>query len=103
MKKTVKNILNEKLILLNIKNNEFYKNILKGLTQNNNIKVSIKIYAYYILYKKKKKNLFSSKKHKICLYTGRRAGLFKNFSFSRIKLKDLIKNNKYPNIKKHNW
>ena len=58
MKKTVKNILNEKLILLNIKNNEFYKNILKGLTQNNNIKVSIKIYAYYILYKKKKEKLF---------------------------------------------
>ncbi len=102
MNKIIKNILKEKLIINNIKKVEILKKILKGIKQNNNIQNKIKIYINHFCIKQSKRNFFSSKKHKICLYTGRRGGLFKGISFSRIKVKNLIINNKFTNFKKHN-
>lgn len=103
MNKIIKNILKEKLILINLKKNEIFLKILTGVKQNNNIVNKIKIYANHIITKKKKINFFSTKKHKICFYTGRRSGLFKNINYSRIKIKSLIIKNKFTNTKKHNW
>lgn len=103
MNKIVKDILKEKLVLTNIKSREVFLKILKGIKQNNNTQNKVKVYINHLCTKQNKRNFFSSKKHKICLYTGRRSGLFKNTSFSRIKIKNLILNNKLTNVKKHNW
>lgn len=103
MDKNVYNILKEKLILINLEKREFYRKILKSISQNNNVKGGIRVYANYVLIKKDKKSCFLSRKHKICLFTGRRGGLFKHSNFSRIKFKNLILNNKYTNFKKNNW
>lgn len=103
MDKNICNILKEKLIIANLEKKEFFRKILKSISQNNNISNKLKIYANYILMKKNKKNCLISRRHKICLFTGRRGGLFKNTNFSRIKFKNLILNNKYTNVKKNNW
>lgn len=95
--------MKEKLIIINLKKKEFFRKILKSIGQNNNITNITRVYTNFIYMKKNKKSCFISKKHKICLYTGRRGGLFKNTSFSRIKFKNLILNNKFTNIKKYNW
>lgn len=94
--------MKEKLIILNLKKGEFFQKILKSVSQNNNIPNITKVYTNFIYMKKNRKNRFISRKHKICLYTGRRGGLFKNSSFSRIKFKNLVLNNKFTNIKKNN-
>lgn len=103
MDKNICNIMKEKLKVIALKKKEVFQKILKSISQNNNITVATKIYANYIYMKKNRKNCFISKKHKICLYTGRRGGLFKNTNFSRIKFKNLIINNKFTNVKKNNW
>ena len=103
MNKIIKDILKEILVINNIKNREVFTKILKGVKQNNNVQNNIKIYINHFCTKQNKRNFFTSKKHKICLYTGRRNGLFKDSNFSRIKIKNLIINNKFTNIKKHNW
>ena len=72
-------------------------------SQNNNITNNVKIYVNYIMAKTTTKNSIISKKHKVCLLTGKRSGVLKGFSFSRYKIKNLILNNKYTNIKKHNF
>ena len=87
--------------------NLFKKNvvvkIIKSVSQNNNINNNIKIYTNYIKSKKLQKNNIMSKKHKICLYTGKRSGILKNFSFSRYKVKNLILSNRFTNLKKNNF
>lgn len=95
--------MREKILRINLyRKNIFYK-ILKSVSQNNNITNNIKIYTNFIKVKHITKNTTQTKKHKICIYTGKRSGVLKGFSFSRYKVKDLILSNKYTNIKKHNW
>jgi hypothetical protein len=103
MNKNIRNILKEKIVRINLSREEINKKILKSISQNNNINNNIKIYTNYFLNKTTKKNHFLSKKHKICLYTGKRGGLFKGFNFSRYIIKSLILQNKYTNLKKNNW
>lgn len=103
MNQNIKKILKEKLIRLNNLKKELLVKILKSVLQNNNISVKKKIYANYILNKRTGlKNSTISRKNKICLYTARRHGMFKNHSFCRHKIKDLILSNKYTNIKNYN-
>jgi len=102
MDKNICNIMKEKLTIINLKKKEFTKKIIKSISQNNNIFAVTKVYANFIFMKKNKKSCFLSRKHKICLYTGRRGGLFKDTNFSRIKFKNLILTNKFANIKKNN-
>jgi len=102
MDKNICNIMKEKLTIINLKKKEFSKKIIKSISQNNNIFAVTKVYANFIFMKKNKKSCFLSRKHKICLYTGRRGGLFKDTNFSRIKFKNLILTNKFENIKKNN-
>jgi len=103
MNKNIKNILREKIININIyKKNIKYK-ITKSINQNNNIHNSIKIYTNYLFTKTKQKNTTLSKKHKICLFTGKRSGVLKGFYFSRYKIKNLILENKFTNLKKNNF
>jgi len=102
MNKNIKNIMREKVLRINLyRKNIFYK-ILKSVSQNNNITNNIKIYANFTKVKHITQNTKQTKKHKICIYTGKRSGVLKSFSFSRYKVKDLILSNKYTNIKKHN-
>ncbi len=103
MNKNIRNIIREKIIRINLSKKEIFKKILKSINQNNNIKNSIKIYTNFIINKENKKNFFLSKKHKICIYTGKRGGLLKGFSFSRYTIKKLILKNQLTNIKKNNW
>lgn len=103
MNQNIKKILKEKLIRINNLKRELLVKIVKSVLQNNNISIKKKIYANYILNKGTKlKNATISRKNKICLYTARRHGMFKNYSFCRHKIKDLILNNKYANIKNYN-
>ena len=102
MDKNICNIMKEKLKIINLKKKEFTRKIIKSISQNNNVFAVTKVYANFVFMKKNKKNCFLSRKHKICLYTGRRGGLFKDTNFSRIKLKNLILTNKFTNIKKNN-
>jgi len=80
-----------------------FNRILKSVSQNNNITNKLKIYANYNIDKGTKKNTMQTRKHKICLLTGKRSGVLHGFSFSRYKIKNLIINNRYTNLKKHNW
>jgi ribosomal protein S14 len=103
MNKNIKNIMHEKIIRINLAKKEIHLNLLKSLGQNNNLHNKIKNYSNYIINKKTKKNFFLSKKHKICLYTGKRSSILNKFNFSRYTIKSLILQNKYTNIKKNNW
>lgn len=103
MNKNIRNILREKITRINLSKKEIFRKILKSISQNNNINNNIKIYANYVLNKGKQKNFFLSKKHKICISTGKRSGLLKGFNISRYVLKDLIIKNRLTNIKKNNW
>ena len=103
MNKNIKNIMREKIIRIKLSKKNIFNKILKSISQNNNIKNKIKIYTNYIFDKNLKKHTMQTKKHKICFYTGKRAGVINGFSFSRYKIKNLILENKLTNIKKHNW
>lgn len=95
--------MKEKLIRLNNLKKELFTKILKSILQNNNIVIKKKLYVNYILNKKTNlKNTTISKKNKICLATARRHGMFKNFSFCRHKVKDLVLMNKFTNLKNFN-
>jgi len=101
--RNIKNILREKIISINLyKKNLNYK-IIKSINQNNNVFNNIKVYTNYILTKTKLKNTTLSRKHKICFYTGKRGGVIHGFNFSRYKIKNLILENKFTNIKKNNF
>ena len=94
MKSQINHILKEKVIRINLAEKDLLKKILKSVSQNNNIKNYLKIYINYITSKKRIKNNTISKKHKICLYTGKRSGVLKGFSFSRYTVKKMILANK---------
>jgi ribosomal protein S14 len=102
MKYSIKNIIKERIIRKNLANKDIFTKILKSISQNNNITNNIKIYTNYILKKKMIKNSVLSKKHKICLYTGKRSGILKGFNFSRYTLKKFILTNRLTNLKQHN-
>lgn len=103
MNRNIRNILKEKIIRINLSKREKFRKILKSISQNNNIKNNIKIYTQYVLSKTVKKNYFFSKKHKICIFTGKRSGILNGFNFSRYTIKELILKNRLTNIKKNNW
>lgn len=94
--------MKEKITRIKLSKKNIFKKILKSISQNNNIKNKIKIYANYIFDKKLKNHTMQTKKHKICFYTGKRSSVVNGFSFSRYKVKNLILENKLTNIKKHN-
>jgi ribosomal protein S14 len=77
--------------------------VLKSVSQNNNVKNSIKIYSNYIIKKRTYKGCLISRKHRVCLYTGKRSSILKGFNFSRYVVKKLILENKLTNFKQHNW
>jgi len=101
--KNIKNILKEKLVFINLNRLEVYRRILKSINQNNNSNNSVKIYSGFLLEKKLKRNFFLTKKHKICVLTGKRSGILNGCNFSRYMLKSLILKNRYTNLKKNNF
>jgi ribosomal protein S14 len=103
MDRNIKNILKEKITLINISKRELYIKIIKSISQNNNIVNATKMYAKYQLIKSTKRCFFVSRRHKICIFTGKRGGVLKGFSFSRYFLKRLILENRLTNLKRHNW
>jgi len=103
MQSNIKNIMRERITIINISQKEAFRKIIKSIYQNNNISNFIKIYANYQYNKSRSKNSFLSKKHKICLYTGKRSGVVSGFSFSRYTIKKLLLTNKLTNVKKNNW
>lgn len=103
MNKNIKNILKEKITTINIYMTNTKHKILKSINQNNNTYNKTKIYTNYLINKIKKKHTIISKKHKICFYTGKRSGVLNGFNFSRYKIKNLILENKFTNIKKNNF
>lgn len=103
MKYSIKNILKERIIRKNLVRRDIFTKILKSVNQNNNINNYIKIYSNYILNGKTYRNGILSRKHKICLYTGKRSSILNGFNFSRYTIKKFILNNKLTNFKQHNW
>lgn len=103
MNKNIKNIVREKIVLLNLSKGEILKKLLKSVQQNNNININIKLYVRYVLEKQVKKNSILTKKHKICLLTGKRSSILKGFNFSRYVSKDLILKGRFTNLKKNNF
>jgi len=102
MNSNIKNLLKEKIIRIKITKANIMQKILKSVSQNNNIKNKIKIYTNFINNKKQQNNTLSTRKHKICLITGKKSGVLKGFSFSRYMVKRLILNNRMTNFKKNN-
>ena len=103
MNKNIQNIIKEKITKTNLLKTELLFKIKKSITQNNNIRNPIKIYATLQTVKKNKKYTYQSRQHKICILTGKRSCVINNFSFSRYKIKNFILENKLTNIKKNNW
>ena len=95
--------MGEKITIINLFRKNIIFKIIKSISQNNNIKNNIKIYTNFLKCKSLKKNNSLSKRHKICLFTGKRSGVLKGFSFSRYRVKSLILENKFTNIKKNNF
>ena len=103
MVKNIRNIIKEKIKKTNLLKTELQFKIKKSILQNNNINTNIKIYSILQIIKKNKNLKKQSKQHKICIVTGKRSGVLKNFNLSRYKTKNMILNNKLTNIKKNNW
>lgn len=103
MNKNINNILKEKIKTINLKKKELFWKLLKSISHNNNITVNIKNYSRFNMIKIIKHKSTNSKKNKICLYTGKRKSIIKNFDLSRYKIKNLIIANKLTNFKKNNW
>ena len=95
--------MGEKITIINLFRKNIIFKIIKSISQNNNIKNNIKIYTNLLKCNSLKKNNSLSKRHKICLLTGKRSGVLKGFSFSRYMVKSLIRENKFTNIKKNNF
>ena len=102
MNKNIKRILFEKIKLLKLSEGEVFSKIIKSILQNNNISNSLRLYLRYHLTKSIRKKMFLSRKHKICILTGKRSSILNGFSFSRYNVKKLILKNKLTNFKKHN-
>ena len=102
MNKNTKNILKEKITRFNLQRGEIFLKILKSINQNNNISNITKIYSIHTIKNFMKHKLYSSRKHKTCLYTGQRSGVLKGFNFSRYQIKKFILTNKLTNLKKYN-
>lgn len=103
MTKNTRNIIKEKITRINLSKREMFNKILKSIGQNNNVNNNVKIYTNYIINKITKKNFCYSKKHKICIHTGKRSGILKGFNSSRYITKELILRNRFTNLKKNNW
>jgi ribosomal protein S14 len=103
MNKNIKNIMKEKITSINLFKKNIIMKIIKSVSQNNNINNNIKIYSNFLKSKNLKRNATISKKHKICLYTGKRSGILKSFDFSRYRVKNLVLENKFTNLKKNNF
>ncbi len=103
MNKNIKNILKQKIIINNLVKINTIKLITKSITQNNNIKNKLKIYNNYLVTKHLLHKHILSKKHKVCLLTGKHTPVIYRTSFSRYVIKNFILYNKFTNIKKHNW
>jgi ribosomal protein S14 len=103
MKYSIRNIIKERIIRKNLTKKDILYKIIKSISQNNNINNNIKIYLNYILKKKNSRNNILSRKHKVCLYTGKRSGILKGFNFSRYTVKRFILENKLTNLKQNNW
>lgn len=104
MNKNIKNIINNKILLLRILKKNININILKSIKQNNNINSNINTYSTMLLqHINVKKKIFKSKQHKVCMFTGKHGGVIKQFDLSRYKVKDLLIANKLTNVKKKNW
>ena len=103
MNKNTKNIMKEKMIRVTLFKKNIFHKILKSISQNNNVINKIKIYTTYNINKRMTKYTMQTKKHKVCLLTGKRSSILHGFNFSRFKLKGLIIGNKFTNLKKQNW
>lgn len=103
MNKNIRNTMKEKIKMIRFFKKNIIIKIIKSVSQNNNINNNIKIYTNFLQIKNLKRNMATSKKHKICLYTGKRSGILKGLTFSRYKVKNLISENKFTNLKKNNF
>ena len=103
MNKNISNIIKEKTIRIYLTNQEFLYKFSKSINQNNNIINKIKLYNN-LNYSKNTTNIKSlTRKHKICIYTGKYSSVLKGFNSSRYQIKKFILSNKLTNIKKNNW
>ena len=103
MNKNITKIVKEKLTRIHLTNQEFSWKFSKSINQKNNIHNKIKLYNNFTYIKKLNCKLFSSRKHKICIYTGKYSSILNGFNLSRYQLKKFILNNKLTNLKKNNW
>lgn len=103
MNKNIQNILTEKITLHKISKSGIYSNILKSIKQNNNINNSVALYCTMQHQKILKKKPKMSSAHKVCFYTGKMGGVYKNINLSRHTLKKLIIGGVFTNVKKSNW
>lgn len=103
MNRNIKNITEEKIIILNLKKREIFWKLLKSISQNNNIKINLKNYSRFNLIKLARHKFKLSTKNNVCLVTGKRKSTIPGFELSRFKIKDLITSNKLANFKKNNW
>lgn len=99
----MRGIIGEKILRKNLTKVDVFKKILRSVSQNNNIVNGKKIYARYILKKKSFSGCILSRRHRVCLLTGKFGGVLKGFNFSRHQLKAFILENKLTNMKQHNW
>jgi ribosomal protein S14 len=102
MNKNIQNIIKEKIKKTNLLKKELLCKIKKSIIQNNNIKNQIKIYTKLQIVRGSGNRNFSSKQHKICLFTGKRSCVLNGFNYSRYKIKNFILENKLTNFKKNN-
>lgn len=98
MNKNIKNILKEKIKVFQIKKTYNKLNIIKSITQNNNVIVTSRLYCNYTLKKKGLSGSWLSRMHKVCLLSGKRGGVSHKLMLSRYVIKNLILLNKCTNI-----
>jgi small subunit ribosomal protein S14 len=95
-------IIKERLLRKNFKEVETQYIALKAILHNQTLSSFVRFEASLLLSELlEKKSRFSIKNR--CFLTGRGRGYFRFFNLSRIKVRNLARNNDLPFIKKASW
>ena len=94
------NLIKLKIKLDYQKKQELKSQILKSIVQNKKVVPTYRLYAFFLL--KKRKNINYKFKH-ICLKTGKSSSIYNKFFLSRFVLKNLALENKLQNLKIDSW
>jgi len=81
-----------------------YKNLLPLAGDFKLANINANVWKYLLHFHKYYKGIDSfSRTRSVCVFTGRTRGLYRGFQFSRMKIRDLVKEGSFVGISKSSW